>query len=89
MIKANGILYSPDFATLVTLSSASGKEGRLKKQNAVFYPLSAEGEERVDQRSVVGVSQYASDNYALAYHVRFLSRGESHHPPLFVKYSNY
>ncbi len=40
----------------ITLSSASGKEGCKLHDKALNNPLSAEGEERVDQRSVVGVS---------------------------------
>jgi hypothetical protein len=46
---------SPRGTSCATLSSASGKEGW---ENVYFLtpPLSVEGEERVDQRSVVGVS---------------------------------
>jgi hypothetical protein len=55
-------LTHPDFAALATLSSASGKEGwynlkNIKSKHLAFTLFPPQAEERVDQRSEVGVSK--------------------------------
>ncbi|MEN0054339.1 MAG: hypothetical protein AAGC65_11750 [Mucilaginibacter sp.] len=70
-VLSNQAVYrlTPTSLRLSTLSSASLERGRGKNiffapfsfiLNLFSYPLSAEGEERVDKRSDVGVSRHIS-----------------------------